>query len=97
MPFGGVIKESAKNSKPWWPPRVVPPKGAPNVLLIMTDEQVARRKLLVLDAVTELRVLAIIVVTISKPLRKSGQVNTASGSTTSGASVSSGRKETRSM
>jgi arylsulfatase A-like enzyme len=37
--FGGVIKESAKDSKPWWPPRVVPPKGAPNVLLIMTDDQ----------------------------------------------------------
>jgi arylsulfatase len=37
--FGGVIKESYKNSKPWWPPRVVPPKGAPNVLLIMTDDQ----------------------------------------------------------
>src|SRR5258708_12884263 len=36
--FGGVIKESAKDSKPWWPPRVVPPKGAPNVLLIMTDD-----------------------------------------------------------
>ena len=39
MPFGGTIKESAKDSKPWWPPRVVPPKGAPNVLLIMTDDQ----------------------------------------------------------
>jgi hypothetical protein len=37
--FGGVIKESAKDSKPRWPPRVVPPKGAPNVLLIMTDDQ----------------------------------------------------------
>ena len=37
--FGGVIKESAKDSKPWWPPRVVPPKGAPNMLLIMTDDQ----------------------------------------------------------
>src|SRR5690349_9698056 len=34
--FGGVIKETAANSKAWWPPRVVPPKGAPNVLLIMT-------------------------------------------------------------
>ena len=34
-----MIKESAKDSKPWWPPRVVPPKGAPNVLLIMTDDQ----------------------------------------------------------
>ena len=28
-----------QNSKPYWPPRVVPPKGAPNVLLIMTDDQ----------------------------------------------------------
>jgi arylsulfatase A-like enzyme len=37
--FGGVIKPSAKDSKPWWPPRIVPPKGAPNVLLIMTDDQ----------------------------------------------------------
>jgi hypothetical protein len=27
--FGGVINESAKDSKTWWPPRVVPPKGAP--------------------------------------------------------------------
>jgi arylsulfatase A-like enzyme len=37
--FGGVIKESATESTPWWAPRVVPPKGAPNVLLIMTDDQ----------------------------------------------------------
>ncbi|MCO5125387.1 MAG: arylsulfatase [Rhizobacter sp.] len=36
--FGGVIKEDALQSKPWWPPRVVPPKGAPNVLYIMTDD-----------------------------------------------------------
>jgi arylsulfatase len=39
MSFGGVIKESAVDSKPWWAPRIVPPKGAPNVLLIMTDDQ----------------------------------------------------------
>src|SRR5450631_3891933 len=39
LKFGGVIQQSAKDSKPWWPPRVVPPKGAPNVLLIMTDDQ----------------------------------------------------------
>jgi arylsulfatase A-like enzyme len=38
MKFGGVIKPSAVDSKPWWPPRIVPPKGAPNVLLIMTDD-----------------------------------------------------------
>ena len=36
--FGGVIKEKASESTPWWPPRIVPPKGAPNVLLIMTDD-----------------------------------------------------------
>jgi len=36
--FGGVIQERASESKAWWPPRVVPPKGAPNVLLIMTDD-----------------------------------------------------------
>ncbi len=36
--FGGVIKLKASESTPWWAPRVVPPKGAPNVLLIMTDD-----------------------------------------------------------
>jgi len=36
--FGGVINERASQSRPWWAPRVVPPKGAPNVLLIMTDD-----------------------------------------------------------
>lgn len=36
--FGGVIKDDALQSKPWWPPRVVPPKSAPNVLLIITDD-----------------------------------------------------------
>ena len=38
LPFGGVINESVADSKPYWPPRVVPPKGAPNILLIMTDD-----------------------------------------------------------
>ena len=42
-PFGGVIKDNALQSKPWWAPRVVPPKGAPNVLLIMTDDVGLRR------------------------------------------------------
>jgi len=37
--FGGVIREKASESTPWWAPRVVPPKSAPNVLLIMTDDQ----------------------------------------------------------
>lgn len=35
--FGGVIKTKASESTPYLVPRVVPPKGAPNVLLIMTD------------------------------------------------------------
>ncbi|KHK02440.1 arylsulfatase [Desulfovibrio sp. TomC] len=38
QPFGGVIKDTAPQSKPYWPARIVPPKGAPNVLLIMTDD-----------------------------------------------------------
>ena len=28
-----------QGSKPYWPPQIVPPKGAPNILLIMTDDQ----------------------------------------------------------
>jgi Sulfatase len=36
--FGGVIKDDALQSKPWWAPRVVPPESAPNVLLIITDD-----------------------------------------------------------
>ena len=36
--FGGKIEKTADKSTPYWPPRVVPPKGAPNVLLIMTDD-----------------------------------------------------------
>ena len=36
--FGGTINLNAQQSKPFWPPTVVPPKGAPNVLLIMTDD-----------------------------------------------------------
>ena len=37
-PFGGVIKDGALQSKPWWAPRIVPPQQAPNVLLIITDD-----------------------------------------------------------
>src|SRR5947207_15464248 len=36
--FGGVIKDGALQSKAWWAPRVVPPKQAPNILPIMTDD-----------------------------------------------------------
>src|SRR5262245_52205361 len=37
--FGGTINLDAAESKPYWPPQVVPPKGAPNILLIMSDDQ----------------------------------------------------------
>lgn len=36
--FAGVINNDALTSKPWWAPRIVPPKQAPNVLLIITDD-----------------------------------------------------------
>ncbi|WP_158967294.1 sulfatase-like hydrolase/transferase [Chachezhania sediminis] len=38
MPFGGEIGLTAGDSTQWWPPRVVPPAEAPNVLLIITDD-----------------------------------------------------------
>ncbi len=36
--FQGEINLNAAQSKPAWPARVVPPKGAPNILLVMTDD-----------------------------------------------------------
>lgn len=36
--FDGKIEKNAAQSKPYWPPRIEPPKGAPNILLIMTDD-----------------------------------------------------------
>src|SRR6478609_4026678 len=38
QPFTGQIELNAAQSAPAWPARVVPPKGAPNILLIMTDD-----------------------------------------------------------
>ncbi|MGO8954986.1 MAG: arylsulfatase [Rhodomicrobium sp.] len=38
QPFRGETELNAAQSKPAWPMRVVPPKGAPNILLIMTDD-----------------------------------------------------------
>ena len=37
-PFTGVINKIAKDSKPDFPKAVQPPSGAPNVLLILTDD-----------------------------------------------------------
>lgn len=36
--FAGKIGRNSAQSKPYWPARVVPAKGAPNILLIMTDD-----------------------------------------------------------
>jgi len=36
--FQGEINTNALQSKAWWPELVTPPKGAPNILLIMTDD-----------------------------------------------------------
>jgi len=38
QPFHGKIERNTAQSTPYWPMRVVPPKGAPNILLIMTDD-----------------------------------------------------------
>ncbi|CAH1669480.1 arylsulfatase [Chelatococcus asaccharovorans] len=38
QPFRGDIQTNAAQSKPSWPARIVPPQGAPNILLIMTDD-----------------------------------------------------------
>jgi arylsulfatase A-like enzyme len=38
QPFGGVIGQNALKSTPFWQSRIVPPEGAPNVLLILTDD-----------------------------------------------------------
>src|SRR5262249_53373833 len=37
-PFRGKIERNAAQSTPYWPARVVPPKGAPNVLLFIADD-----------------------------------------------------------
>jgi hypothetical protein len=36
--FRGEINTNAAHSTPYWPELVVPPKGAPNILLIMTGD-----------------------------------------------------------
>jgi len=36
--FGGKIGKTTADSKPYWPARITPHKGAPNVLLIITDD-----------------------------------------------------------
>ena len=39
IPFRGDIQTNEPQSKPSWPALITPPKGAPNVLLIMIDDE----------------------------------------------------------
>ncbi len=36
--FGGRIGRTFGESEPWWPPRVEPPPGAPNVIIVLLDD-----------------------------------------------------------
>lgn len=47
-PFEGRIGTRTNESKPYWPPPMVPPEGAPNVVIILIDDagKVAVAKLL---------------------------------------------------
>jgi len=38
-PFGGIIKKNVYDSTAWWPPAAAPKKGAPNILLILIDDE----------------------------------------------------------
>jgi arylsulfatase A-like enzyme len=38
-PFGGTIGKIVKDSKAWWAPQTVPPKKAPNVLIVQIDDE----------------------------------------------------------
>ncbi|HZV78661.1 MAG TPA: arylsulfatase [Candidatus Binatus sp.] len=37
--YGGVIAKNASQSTGWWAPQIAPPKGAPNVLLVIIDDE----------------------------------------------------------
>jgi arylsulfatase A-like enzyme len=37
--FGGVIEKNASQSTAWWAPQIVPPKHAPNIVLVLYDDE----------------------------------------------------------
>jgi arylsulfatase A-like enzyme len=37
-PFGGEVRTTLKESRPWWPARAAPPAGAPNILIVLFDD-----------------------------------------------------------
>ena len=36
--FGGTIGKTIAGSKPWWPPALKAPAGAPNILVVLFDD-----------------------------------------------------------
>ena len=36
--FRGTIGKTVAGSKPWWPPALKPPAGAPNILVVLFDD-----------------------------------------------------------
>jgi len=36
--FGGEVRATVNDSTPWWPAKVAPPAGAPNILLVLFDD-----------------------------------------------------------
>src|SRR6202035_4828051 len=36
--FRGTIGKTVAGSKPWWPPALKPPTGAPNILVVLFDD-----------------------------------------------------------
>jgi arylsulfatase len=36
--FGGVVGRTVRESTPWWPEAIRPPKGSPNVVLVLLDD-----------------------------------------------------------
>jgi arylsulfatase A-like enzyme len=36
--FGGRVAETMSKSQPWWPERVLAPKGSPNIVFILVDD-----------------------------------------------------------
>src|SRR4051812_16072741 len=36
--FGGSVGKVVATSEPWWPERPTPPAGAPNVIVMLTDD-----------------------------------------------------------
>jgi arylsulfatase len=37
-PFGGEVRTTLKESRPWWPAKAAPPAGAPNILIVLFDD-----------------------------------------------------------